>query len=329
MQFAGLPRVRLAHLPTPLEEMGNLRAVLDGPKLFVKRDDHTGLGLGGNKIRKLEFLMGEALRRKADTVITTGGVQSNHARQTAAAARKLRMEAILVLRGEKPEGYYKGNLLLDDILGAEVRFVRTTDFEEADQVAHEIGSRLEKIGKRPYVIPVGGSTPTGCLGYVAAALEVMGQIQEKGIRVDSVVVANGSAGTQAGLVLGLKALHSGIQVIGISVSRPKEVLREQVLDLGNRTAESLCLDVKLNPEDVVVYDDYIGQGYAVPTREGIEAIKLLARTEGIFLDPVYTGKVMAGLIDLTRKGVFKKRHNVLFIHTGGTPALFVDEGIFP
>ena len=325
MQFARFPRVRLAHLPTPLEEMGNLRAALGGPELFVKRDDCTGLGFGGNKVRKLEFLMGEALERKADTVITTGGVQSNHARQTAAAAKKLGMEAILVLRGEEPEGYYRGNLLLDDILGAEVHFVETS---EIDHAACEIGSQMESSGKRPYVIPLGGSTPTGCLGYVAAALEIVGQIGEMGIRVDAVVVANGSAGTQAGLALGFKALHSGIEVIGMSVSGSKEALEPQVLDLGNRTAEKLGIDIRLDPEDVVVLDDYIGRGYAIPTKECVEAIKLVARTEGIFLDPVYTGKAMAGLMDLIGKGIFVKEQRVLFVHTGGTPALFVEEGMF-
>ncbi|MCD6334993.1 MAG: D-cysteine desulfhydrase [Candidatus Latescibacteria bacterium] len=327
MQFAGFPRVRLAHLPTPLEEMKNFSKALDGPRLFVKRDDSTGLGFGGNKIRKLEFLMGEALERKADTVITTGGVQSNHARQTAAAAKKLGMEAILLLRGEQPEEG-KGNLLLDRILGAQVRFVQASDFLEVDQAAYELGSELEASGKRPYVIPLGGSTPTGSLGYAAAALEIVGQIQEMGLRVDTVVVANGSAGTQAGLVLGFKALNSGILVIGISVSRSRDALSAQVLDLGNRTAEKLGVEIRLDPEDVVVYQDYVGAGYAIPTKEGVAAIKLLARTEGLFLDPVYTSKAMAGLIDLIGKGVLKKEQNVLFMHTGGSPGLFVDEGIF-
>ena len=327
MQFTGFPRVRLAHLPTPLEEMKNFSKALDGPRLFVKRDDSTGLGFGGNKIRKLEFLMGEALERKADTVITTGGVQSNHARQTAAAAKKLGMEAILLLRGEQPEEG-KGNLLLDRILGAQVRFVQASDFLEVDQAAYELGSELEASGKRPYVIPLGGSTPTGSLGYAAAALEIVGQIQEMGLRVDTVVVANGSAGTQAGLVLGFKALNSGILVIGISVSRSRDALSAQVLDLGNRTAEKLGVEIRLDPEDVVVYQDYVGAGYAIPTKEGVAAIKLLARTEGLFLDPVYTGKAMAGLIDLIGKGVLKKEQNVLFMHTGGSPGLFVDEGIF-
>ena len=327
MQFTGFPRVRLAHLPTPLEEMKNFSKALDGPRLFVKRDDSTGLGFGGNKIRKLEFLMGEALERKADTVITTGGVQSNHARQTAAAAKKLGMEAILLLRGEQPEEG-KGNLLLDRILGAQVRFVQASDFLEVDQAAYELGSELEASGKRPYVIPLGGSTPTGSLGYAAAALEIVGQIQEMGLRVDTVVVANGSAGTQAGLVLGFKALNSGILVIGISVSRSRDALSAQVLDLGNRTAEKLGVEIRLDPEDVVVYQDYVGAGYAIPTKEGVAAIKLLARTEGLFLDPVYTSKAMAGLIDLIGKGVLKKEQNVLFMHTGGSPGLFVDEGIF-
>ena len=327
MQLSGFPRVRLAHLPTPLEEMRNFSKVLDGPRLFVKRDDCTGLGLGGNKIRKLEFLMGEALELKADTVITTGGVQSNHARQTAAVAGKLGMEAILLLRGEEPEEV-RGNLLLDRILGAQVRFVEASDFLEVDRAAYTLGSELEASGKRPYVIPLGGSTPTGSLGYVAAALEIAGQIQEMGIRVDTVVLANGSAGTQAGLALGFKALHSGIQVIGISVSRSRDVLSAQVLDLGNRTAQKLGVDIRLDPEDAVVYPDYVGAGYAIATKEGVEAIKLLARTEGLFLDPVYTSKAMAGLIDLVGKGVLTKEQNVLFLHTGGSPGLFVDEGVF-
>ena len=327
MQLSGFPRVRLAHLTTPLEEMRNFSKVLDGPRLFVKRDDCTGLGLGGNKIRKLEFLMGEALELKADTVITTGGVQSNHARQTAAVAGKLGMEAILLLRGEEPEEV-RGNLLLDRILGAQVRFVEASDFLEVDRAAYTLGSELEASGKRPYVIPLGGSTPTGSLGYVAAALEIAGQIQEMGIRVDTVVLANGSAGTQAGLALGFKALHSGIQVIGISVSRSRDVLSAQVLDLGNRTAQKLGVDIRLDPEDAVVYPDYVGAGYAIATKEGVEAIKLLARTEGLFLDPVYTSKAMAGLIDLVGKGVLTKEQNVLFLHTGGSPGLFVDEGVF-
>ena len=327
MQLSGFPRVRLAHLPTPLEEMSNFSKVLGGPRLFVKRDDCTGLGLGGNKIRKLEFLMGEALELKADTVITTGGVQSNHARQTAAVAGKLGMEAILLLRGDDP-GEIRGNLLLDRILGAQVRFVEASDFLEVDRAAYTLGSELEASGKRPYVIPLGGSTPTGSLGYVAAALEIAGQIQEMGIRVDTVVLANGSAGTQAGLALGFKALHSGIQVIGISVSRSRDVLSAQVLDLGNRTAQKLGVDIRLDPEDAVVYPDYVGAGYAIATKEGVEAIKLLARTEGLFLDPVYTSKAMAGLIDLVGKGVLTKEQNVLFLHTGGSPGLFVDEGVF-
>lgn len=327
MQFSRFPRVRLANLPTPLEEMSNLSKALGGPRLFVKRDDSTGLGLGGNKVRKLEFLMGEALEKKADTVITTGGVQSNHARQTAAAAKKLNLKPILVLRGEKPK-LHKGNLLLDTLLGAEVRFVRASNSEEADRIAYEIASQIEEKGGIPYVIPTGGSIPTGCLGYVAAALEIVNQIEQKGIEIDYAVVANGSSGTQTGLTLGFKALHSGIKVIGISVSHSKEELKHQILRLGTQTAEKLEIDIELDEEDVVAYDEYIGPGYTVPTRECIEAIKLLARTEGLFLDPIYTGKAMAGLIDLIKKGVLKKGQNVLFMHTGGTPALFAEEEIF-
>jgi D-cysteine desulfhydrase family pyridoxal phosphate-dependent enzyme len=307
--------------------MSNLSKALGGPRLFVKRDDSTGLGFGGNKVRKLEFLMGEALEKKADTVITTGGLQSNHARQTAAAAKRLNLKPILVLRGEQPK-LYKGNLLLDALLGAELRFVRASNSEEADRIAYEIASRIEKSGGIPYVIPTGGSIPTGCLGYVAAALEIVNQIEHKGIEINYAVVANGSSGTQTGLTLGFKALHSRIEVIGISVSHSKEELKDQILKLGTRTAEKLGIDIELSEEDVVAYDEYIGPGYTVPTRECIEAIKLLARTEGLFLDPIYTGKAMAGLIDLVEKGIFKKGHNVLFMHTGGTPALFATEEVF-
>jgi len=327
MQFSRFPRVRLANLPTCLEEMPNLSKVLGGPRLFVKRDDSTGLGFGGNKVRKLEFLMGEALARKADTVITTGGVQSNHARQTAAAAAKLNLKSILVLRGEEPN-LYKGNLLLDTILGAEVRFVQTSNSQETDRIAYQIASQIEEDGGIAYVIPTGGSVPTGCLAYAAAALEIVTQIKEKGIEIDYAVVANGSGGTQAGLTLGFKALHSGIKVIGISVSQAKQELKRRILQLGNQTAEKLGIDTALDEEDVVVYDEYVGQGYAIPTRECVEAIKLLSRTEGLFLDPVYTGKAMAGLTDLIRKGVLRKGENVLFMHTGGTPALFAMEEIF-
>jgi len=324
MRFAGFPRVRLGYFPTPLDEMRNLSNVLGGPRLFVKRDDRTGLAFGGNKVRKLEFLMGEALEMGVDIVVTTGGVQSNHARQTSAAARKLGLDVALVLRGREPE-VYKGNLLLDSILGAEVRFF---DVEDIDRAAREVGSELEASGRRPYVIPLGGSNPTGCLGYVVAALEIVSQMEERGINFDHVLVANGSAGTHAGLALGFKALESGVKVIGISVSKKEDPLKEQVIDLGNRTAEKLGIGTRLSPEDVVIYDDYIGEGYAIPTEECVEAIKLVARTEGLLLDPVYTGKAMAGLVDLVRKGAFGRNENLLFVHTGGTPGLFAEEGIF-
>ncbi|HID94501.1 MAG TPA: D-cysteine desulfhydrase family protein [Candidatus Latescibacteria bacterium] len=328
MQFSGLPRVRLADLPTPLDELSRLSKVLKGPRLFIKRDDNTGLAFGGNKVRKLEYLLGEALEQGADTIITAGALQSNHARQTTAAANKLGLKTILVLRGAPPSSNWKANLLLDSLLGADVRFVPDDPHIKIDDVLYDISLEVEGKGGIPYVIPVGGSVPTGSIGYVAAVMEILEQIYQKGIGIDYIVSATSSGGTQTGLILGAVATNSNVRVIGISVSRPKEVLAPRIVRLANETAQKIGIDVKITLSDVRIYDEYIGPGYAVPTRECINAIRLLAREEGILLDPVYTGKAMAGLIDLVRVGAFREDESVLFIHTGGTPALFADEGIF-
>ena len=324
MHLSRFPRVRFCHGPTPLEPMDNLTQLLDGPRLFVKRDDCTGLATGGNKTRKLEFLMGEALEQGADTVITQGAVQSNHARQTAAAATKLglKCEIILERRVEDSGPQYDngGNVFLDYLLGANIRHVPGgTDMTAAlDDVAREVSGR----GGKPYVVPGGGSNPVGALGYVNCAMEFLQQANDMGIKIDTVVHGTGSAGTQAGLVTGLEGTNSGISVYGISVRQPKKNQEEAVYKLTLATAEYVGIKGGVARDRIIANGDYVGGGYGVPTPGMVEAVTLTARHEAILLDPVYSGKGMAGLIDLCRNGFFKKDETVVFLHTGGSAALF-------
>lgn len=324
MDIARFPRIRLGHLPTPLEPMENLSRALGGPRLWIKRDDCTGLSTGGNKTRKLEFLMAEALARKADIVITQGATQSNHARQTAAAAARLNMRCHILLEdrtGSTDASYTdNGNVLLDHLHGAAVE--RRPGGSDMQAEMEAVAAKLTDTGQRPYVIPGGGSNPLGALGYVNAALELVNQSAERGLRIDHLVHATGSAGTQAGLVVGLQALNSPIRLLGIGVRAPREKQEAMVHDLGRRTWELLGLRGELRREAVTANCDYVGGGYGVPTPGMVEAVTLLAKTEGLLLDPVYSGKGMAGLIDLIRKGQFKKEENVVFLHTGGSAALF-------
>lgn len=324
MDIARFPRIRLGHLPTPLEPMENLSRALGGPRLWIKRDDCTGLSTGGNKTRKLEFLMAEALARKADIVITQGATQSNHARQTAAAAARLGMRCHILLEdrtGSTDASYIgNGNVLLDRLHGAAVE--RRPGGSDMQTEMETVAAKLIDTGQRPYVIPGGGSNPLGAQGYVNAALELVNQSAERGLRIDHLVHATGSAGTQAGLVVGLQALNSPIRLLGIGVRAPREKQEAMVYDLGLRTWELLGLRGELRREAVTANCDYVGGGYGVPTPGMVEAVTLLAQTEGLLLDPVYSGKGMAGLIDLIRKGQFKKEENVVFLHTGGSVALF-------
>jgi L-cysteate sulfo-lyase len=311
-------------MPTPLEPMDNLSKHLGGPRIWVKRDDCTGLSSGGNKTRKLEFLMAEALAQKADVVITQGATQSNHARQTAAAAAKLGMACIILLEdrtGYTDEAYtLNGNVLLDQLHGASISKRKSgADMQaEMEIVAADLG----KQGRRPYVIPGGGSNAVGALGYVNCAIELLNQANETGLKIDLVVHATGSAGTQAGLVAGLVALNSGIPVLGIGVRAPKDRQEANVLALAEKTAAHLGLDGIMKREHVVANCDYVGQGYGIPTEGMVEALKLVARTEGILLDPVYSGKGMAGLIDLIKTGKMGGYDNIVFLHTGGSVGLF-------
>ena len=324
MDIARFPRIRLGHLPTPLEPLENLTRLLGGPRLWIKRDDCTGLSSGGNKTRKLEFLMAEAVAQRADVVITQGATQSNHARQTAAAAAKLGMRCHILLEdrtGSTDPNYVgNGNVMLDHLHGATVEHRPGGANMQAEMEA--VADRLADDGARPYVIPGGGSTPLGALGYANAALELVSQSAERGLRIDHLVHATGSAGTQAGLVVGLQALNSPIQLLGIGVRAPRERQETMVHDLGRRTWDLLGLRGELPREAVVANCDYVGGGYGVPTPGMLEAVRLLARTEGILLDPVYAGKGMAGLIDLIRQGRFRQDENVVFLHTGGSVALF-------
>jgi L-cysteate sulfo-lyase len=324
MKLARFPRIRLGHGPTPLEPLKNLSALLGGPDLWIKRDDCTGLASGGNKTRKLEYLMADAVAQGADTVITQGATQSNHARQTVAAACKLGMQSHILL--EDRTGYsrheYKksGNVFLDELMGASVSEV--PGGTAMDAAMAQLADELRAQGRKPYVIPGGGSNAIGALGYVTCALELAAQANDQGLNIDCLVHGTGSAGTQAGLVVGTEGARTQIPVLGIGVRVPQPAQEQKVYELALRTAELLEVPGSVARERVVANCDYVGPGYGLPTPGMVEAVTLMARQEGILLDPVYSGKAMAGLIDLVRKGHFRKGQNVVFLHTGGSVGLF-------
>ena len=324
MKLTQFPRVHITHGPTPLEFMPRLTEALGGPNLYIKRDDCTGLGSGGNKTRKLEFLMADAVKHGADTIITQGATQSNHARQTVAIAVKMGMKCEILLEdrtGFKVENYKKsGNVFLDHLYGARVR--ELPGGSDMNAAMSAVAEELRADGRKPYIIPGGGSNPIGALGYVTCALEMVNQFNTQDLRVDCVVHATGSAGTQAGLVVGLEGTRSQIPVLGIGVRAAREAQETNVYNLAVKTAELLGVPGSVKRESVMANCDYVGGGYGVPTPGMVEAVTLMARLEGVLLDPVYSGKGMAGLIDLCRKGHFKKGENVVFLHTGGAVALY-------
>lgn len=323
MNLAKFPRRRYTEGFTPLQKLSRLSEIMDGPEIYIKRDDLLGLTAGGNKTRKLEFLMADALAKGADTIITCGAVQSNHCRLTLSAAVTEGLKCQLVLEQRVPNSYNahaSGNNFLFDLLGVEA--VHVVD-GGSDMMAEmqKVADALIQQGRKPYIIPGGGSNEIGALGYVSCAQEVLAQAFDKGIDFDHIIVTSGSTGTHAGLLVGINGENAHIPITGISINRKKDVQRDNVYKLCVKTCEKLGVPV-FSEDKVVVYDDYVGEGYSRVTDGMLHAVKLVAKTEGILLDPVYTGKTMAGFLDLIKKGVFKKGEKVLFVHTGGSPALF-------
>jgi D-cysteine desulfhydrase family pyridoxal phosphate-dependent enzyme len=321
MRIESLPRFPLAQLPTPLASLKNFRQFFGGPELFIKRDDLTGLALGGNKARKLEFLVGHALAQGADTLVTLGGAQSNHCRQTVAAAAAAGLQCELILNGTAPE-VPNGNLLLNQLLGANIHWI------ERSQRATRLQSLAEELraaGRKPYLIPVGGSNGIGAVGYVVAMLELMEQLRANNQRVDHIFFGTSSGGTQAGIVLGARIAGFDGNLIGLSIDKDDPEHSEyevEVAQIANECAKYIGSSERITIDQITVRYGYKGEGYGVVGDLEREAIRIMARTEGIILDPVYAGRAFGALVDLIRKGRFKEDETVLFWHTGGVPALF-------
>lgn len=334
-RLAEFPRTSLAHLPTPLEALPALSSQLKGPSLHIKRDDQTGLAFGGNKARKLEFLMADILASDADTIVTWAGVQSNWCRQVAASAAKVGKKAVLVLL-KRPglPAEADGNFLLDQILHADIRMVEASGekgflrYENVREYVDPVVAQEEKAGRTVYLAPIGGSLqegsmkrPWGAMGYLGAFAELLEQSRAQGFTPGSVVLATGSAGTQAGLLAGAKLLSPQTRIVGVSVSGSSEVVSGYVKEITASLLEEMGHPPDVKDEEVIVVDDYLGEGYGILNQTITDSVGLVARTEGILLDPVYTGKAMSGLLDLSEKGYFGSEE-VVFLHTGGTPALF-------
>ncbi|HSH03077.1 MAG TPA: D-cysteine desulfhydrase family protein [Anaerolineae bacterium] len=310
--------ISLALRPTPIEPLPRLSKHLGGPEIYVKRDDLTGLATGGNKTRKLEFLIADALAKDCDHLVTIGSIQSNHCRQTAAAAAKMGLGCTLILRGSPPQTAV-GNLLIDQLLGAHIYWA--PDKETAPTIVEEVIQELKTLGRTPYLIPYGGSNVMGATGYVLAMQELNQQLDQLNLNIDFILTASSSGGTQAGMVVGAHAYQIRSQILGISIDQSASNLKAQVGALATATATHLGLDTLAANDLVNANDDYLGEGYAIVGEQEQEAIQLTAQKEGLLLDPVYTGRAMAGLIDLIRWGAFTRRQTVLFWHTGGTAAL--------
>lgn len=334
MELDRFQRVRLAHLPTPLEFAKRITDYLDGPQIWIKRDDCTGLAFGGNKARKLEFFMGEALYQSSDTIVTMGPVQSNHVRMTAAAARKLGLGCHAILVGDD-RGQPTGNFFLDHLFGLKYSIIsKSLDELPPGLVEEKIGDTIDRLareGRKPYLVPPGGAGPLGEISYYMAMKEMVTQSRKLGIVIDYIVIPVGSQGTLSGLVLGRKMLHLRTKILGISVNLEGtcELTGLPTIEqMVKEAAKLIDVQVDISPEDYELLYDYVGKGYGIPTKEGFDAIELMAQKEGILLDPIYTAKSMAGLIDLVSKGRFDKRDVVVYLHTGGTPGLFNNPEIF-
>ncbi len=335
-KLAAVPTVNLCFLPTPFEKMQNLSELFKGINLFFKRDDQTGLAMGGNKARKLEFIMPDVLRQQAKSIITWGGFHSNWCRQVAAAAKKYHIKPILLLL-KKPgsRNVFNGNYLLSSLMAADIRIVevdkdqKLMELKGVKQIIDPVFHEEENQGNKPYIASIGGSLlegsmkrPWGAIGYVNAFFELLQQAAAQQVTIDVVVVATGSAGTHAGLLAGAKLFSPGTKVVGISVSEDKNTLDRYIKNIADEIFVELEIDLKTGARDIIVFDEYIKEGYGVLNKEVADSIRLVAEREGVLLDPVYTGKAMVGLVDLVKKGYFKDRENVVFFHTGGTPSLF-------
>ena len=328
--LASQPRIALATLPTPINEATRLRNALGGerscPRILIKRDDLTSLGLGGNKARKLEYLVADALAQGATTLVTTGAVQSNHARMTAAAAAVTGMRCVLVLTATTERPAIAGNLLLDKLYGAEIRLVPAIDpmlaVGQDEAAVAEVVAEEQAAGRVPYVIPVGGSSGVGVCGYVSGTAELVEQLSASGITASRLYYASGSRGTQAGLTLGAKVCDAPYRVCGVAVSAGEPEKIERAKRIANEAAARIGLPERVELQDLITDQGYIGEGYGIPTVQALEAIQLAARTEAILLDPCYTSKAMAALIDHVRTGMLGPDETVVFLHTGGMPALF-------
>ena len=334
-KISAFPRKALIHRPTPLRRLDRLSRELGGPDVWVKRDDLTGLAFGGNKSRKLEFIIADALEKKADVIITWASVQSNWCLQTAAAARRYGLQPILLLFNTSdlaPE--IDGNLLLDRILKADVRIReaekgKIVSLEDVTEVLEDVAKEVEESGHTPYVVSVGGSmtgwsmtSPLGAIAYLDAFFETLEQARQQGFRPTHFVHATGSGSTQAGLALGTKSSGESVRIVGISVSETREALGPTIINIAQETAKSMELEIHLADTDVTIIDEYAKSGYGTLEKATAEAIRRLFMTEGLILDPVYTGKAMTALLDLARNGYFQKGDRIIFFHTGGTPALF-------
>ncbi len=320
-------RYALAHTPTPIEKLARLSQLFEGPEIYIKRDDLTGIGKTGNKVRKLEFLIAEALREGAQLLITCGGVQSNHARATALTAAKVGLKSHLVLR-DSAGGDIDGNLFIDRLVGAEVDFITPQQYEQVDDIMHRLAENYAGKGLKAYVIPEGGSIALGALGYVHAIDEVCRQMKTLHLEFDHVISAVGSGGTMAGMLLGKSAYGLKAQIHGVNVCDDAPYFQDRISNIIREAKRKFGFDLNLPKKDINIIDGYIGKGYGLNRQQEIELIKLVAQTEGVILDPVYTAKAMFGLKDQIRKGRFTKSEKVLFWHTGGIFGLFAKRGLF-
>lgn len=327
-QFEFPNRIRLANLPTPIEKLERISVQWGGPQIFVKRDDLTGIALSGNKIRKLEFVIAEARNQGADLLITCGGVQSNHARTTAIAAAKLGMACYLVLRGPS-DSPLDGNLLLDQLVGARIKFISAEDYSKrVDEIMAELAFQLKRAGFHPYIIPEGASNELGCMGYVAAMAEITEQMATLNLKFDHIICATGSGGTQAGLILGKKLYALDCDVIGFNVCDDEAYFVRKIRHIATMAIKRFSLPISFSEIDIKIIDGYVGDGYALNRPEEIRFIIELARAEGLILDPVYTAKAFLGLKDQIEKGRFSSNEKILFIHTGGLFGLFPKRQLF-